>query len=263
MSFNLMISNPPYGKSSSLSKKIVNKMLEYKVAEEMVVLAPPKSFQDKLYAVASKIDIGLTSDHFDIPVANGVKVFICKMILDKESNEDWEHFLLSEKELVYLKAVENYNKNKVYPFETPGWVTTYAKSKGILKDIEESRIVLFGIYYPKYLSAGWLQSSGEAEEHNLRGKAIRYHDSSSAPWALVFKTQEEAKGFCNFYYKGIDENKAGKVFTFGFSILRKLYGDDPSSKKYQMILPALDWSKSWTDAEILKEIGLPGDFLEE
>ena len=102
--FDLVISNPPYGKSSSLSKKIVNKMLESKVAKEMVVLAPPKSFQDKLQTIVSKIDIGLTSDHFDIPVANGVKVFICKMILDKESNESWEHFLLSKKELVYLEA---------------------------------------------------------------------------------------------------------------------------------------------------------------
>ena len=25
--------------------------------------------------------------------------------------------------------------------------------------------------------------------------------------------------------------------------------------------PALDWSKSWTDKEILAEIGLPEDFL--
>ena len=44
MSFDLIIANPPYGKSSSLSKKIVNSLLENKVAEEMVVLAPPKTF---------------------------------------------------------------------------------------------------------------------------------------------------------------------------------------------------------------------------
>ena len=35
MPFNLILSNPPYGKSSSLGKKIVNKMLECKIAEEI------------------------------------------------------------------------------------------------------------------------------------------------------------------------------------------------------------------------------------
>lgn len=35
MSFDLIIANPPYEKSSSLSKKIVNKMLECKIAEEI------------------------------------------------------------------------------------------------------------------------------------------------------------------------------------------------------------------------------------
>ena len=38
--FTKVIANPPYGKSSSLVKKIVNALLENKVAGEMVVLAP-------------------------------------------------------------------------------------------------------------------------------------------------------------------------------------------------------------------------------
>ena len=42
--FNKIIANPPYGKSSSLSKKIINTLLKNKVANEMVVLAPPKTF---------------------------------------------------------------------------------------------------------------------------------------------------------------------------------------------------------------------------
>ena len=44
--FNKVIANPPYGKSSSLSKKIVNKILESKVAEEMIVLAPRNIYKD-------------------------------------------------------------------------------------------------------------------------------------------------------------------------------------------------------------------------
>ena len=42
--FTKIIANPPYGRSSSLSKKIVKTLLENKVAKEMVVLAPQKTF---------------------------------------------------------------------------------------------------------------------------------------------------------------------------------------------------------------------------
>ena len=45
MSFDLIIANPPYGKSSSLSKKVINSLLENKVAEEMVVLAPTNTYK--------------------------------------------------------------------------------------------------------------------------------------------------------------------------------------------------------------------------
>ena len=32
---------------------------------------------------------------------------------------------------------------------------------------------------------------------------------------------------------------------------------------YLELFPQVDWSRSWTDKEILKELGLPEDFLEK
>lgn len=55
MSFDLIIANPPYGKSSSLSKKIVNKMLECKVAEEIIYLSPTNTYKSDTLKNVQKV----------------------------------------------------------------------------------------------------------------------------------------------------------------------------------------------------------------
>ena len=47
-----------------------------------------------------------------------------------------------------------------------------------------------------------------------------------------------------------------------FYIARMCYSSTPSAKQWcTLLLPRVDWSKPWTDAEILKELNLPADFL--
>lgn len=267
MPFDLILANPPYGKSSSLSKKIVNKMLECKVAEEYVVLAPPKTFYDNLNHVLGRTEVVQGGDYFEGLEASDIRVCTCLLSLSRTGPyKSLADFLLTEKQYRYYKAVADYRKGREDFFTSPGWITI--KLKPFLdshkKEIQEKGI-LFGIWSPSIFANGIIRF-GEDWKYNKGLEDITLHDSSSAPWLLMLKGSKEKKNFLDWLYRYVTEdnkNIQGSLRCFAFNVLIDLYGGDPSPVKYLEILPNLDWSRSWTDAEILAELGLPEDFLEE
>ena len=263
--FNKIIANPPYGKGSSLSKKIVNKMLEYKVAEEYVVLAPPKTFYDNLNHVLGRAEVVQGGDYFEGLECSDIRVCTCLLNPDKTGPyKSLAGFLLTEKQYRYYKAVADYRKGKEDFFTSPGWITTKLKS---FIDSHESEIrekgILFGIWSPAIFANGIIRF-GEDWKYNKGLEGITLHDATSAPWLLMLKGSKEKENFLDWLYKGVTEdskNIRGSLRHFAFNVLISLYGGASSPVKYLEILPSLDWSHSWTDAEILAELGLPEDFL--
>ena len=260
MSFNLILSNPPYGKSSSLSKKIVNKMLENKIAEEMVVLAPPKTFVDLHENVESwkgyygwentRMFEGAALENLCIVAVKQAKVNKFESYLD---------CILEPKMKQLRNAVIEYNKAHDIFYDFKGWSTLQTKEKGILDNIDENLIFLVPIFTPSNLNG--VAFAGESYKHNVLKENIVYEKRHSGPWNMVLHSQLEYINFSKWWY-GSGKRREKSLLNFGFDTLYRAYGGDPSLNKYCEVIPNLDWSRPWTDAEILKELELPEDFLE-
>ena len=261
--FTKIIANPPYGKSSSLSKKIVNTLLENKVAEEMVVLAPPKTFygvlgySKELKCVSSYLN--KTSVFEDAAVET---LFLDHIVTEKQNKyKEPSDFLLDEKHKVFRNAVIEYNKTHSNELEYKSWMCTLqGKEKRLFDSLEDSKIFLVPIFTPSPLNG--VARQGESYEHNVLRKPIEYRKRASAPFILYIRDDVQYNNFSSWWYSA-KKRREGGLINFMFDILFVLYGGDPSLLKYVEVLPHLDWSHPWTDEEILRELGLPEDFLGE
>ena len=262
--FNKIIANPPFGKSSSLSKKIVNTLLENKVAKEMVVLAPPKTFYRVLdYSKELKCVSSYLNKTIVFKDAAVETLFLDHIISEKQNKyKEPSDFRLDEKHKVFRNAVIEYNKthsNNVKLFGGNG-VQKYEKSK--YSEFEDSLLFETPIYTPSPLNG--VARGGESYEHNVLRKPINWdkREKGNGPGLLYFTNSSEYDNFSNWWYSA-KKRREGGLINFMFDILFMLYGRGPSLLKYVEVIPNLDWSRPWTDSEILKELGLPEDFLGE
>lgn len=244
MSFNLVLSNPPFGKSSSLSKKVVNKMLECKVAEEIVVLAPSRSFLSCTEHITAFSKNFPLEDFFEVCDANDATVQIVHLDLNKSSNlvKDLSDLRLSKDEKRFLEAIQNYPRNF-------SW-------KPAKEGDDESRIFSLPFWAP---FSGVRQ--GYSYKANYGEEPVKWTDSSQK---ILFPTEATRNNFRDWWYtkEGGLEAIEGTFLHKLFYIARMCYSSTPSAKQWcTLLLPRVDWSKPHTDAEILKEIGLPEDFL--
>ena len=263
MSFDLIIANPPYGKSSSLSKKIVNTLLENRVAKEMIVLAPPKTFYGILdYSRELKCVSSYLTKTFVFNDAHVETLFLDHIVTEKQNKyKEPSDFLLDEKHKAFRNAVTEYNKahsNNVKLFGSGG-VQKNERSKYL--DFEDSLLFEIPIYTPSPVNG--VARQGESYEHNVLKNAIDWdsREKGRGPDLLYFTNSFEYNNFSNWWYSA-KKRREGGLINFMFDILFVLYGGDPSLLKYAEVIPHLDWSHPWTDQEILKEFGLPEDFLE-
>lgn len=257
-----VIANPPYGKSSSLSKKIVKTFLENKVAKEMVVLAPPKTFYGVLdYSKELKCVSSYLNKTFVFEDAAVETLFLDHIVAEKQNKyKEPSEFLLDEKHKVFRNVVVEYNKthsNNVKLFGGNG-VQKYEKSKYL--GFEDSLLFEIPVYTPSPLNG--VARQGESYEHNVLKKPVNweFREKGRGPGLLYFVNSFEYSNFSNWWYSA-KRRREGGLINFMFDILFILYGGDPSLLKYVEVIPNVGWSKSWTDEEILKEIGLPENFL--
>ena len=264
--FNLIIANPPYGKSSSLSKKIVNKMLEYKVAEEMVVLAPTNTYKiPELKYVQSIVRV---DGHALFGDASIYDLCLTRMTKEIGLYKDYASLVLDEKELDLYRNIRVYNESHPTHFKVEkdfmgckkDWnrmfAFSFAINNGGSTDVKPwSEIVDLTPYTEKHQgpTADIKFNFGndfEAYYDNLRGNV-------SYPRLIDMGSTQEKNNFKNWYYK------AGRLVNRIRSIISQCENITPRPQCYIDYFPHLDWSHPWTDQEILKEIGLPEDFLGE
>ena len=256
--FTKIIANPPYGKGGSLSKKIINKMIENKVAKDYVILAPLKSNIPTWNKIKGVKGPFILSEYFQD--AHGTDVYITTYPGKEPFTQTYEKLRMNKKQLEWYEAVERYNKGQENSITFLQMLTS--KKKEAFSKYEENQIFEIPIHTP----SNGVQLKGQTGEHNLQEKPIRWQESE--PWGLYFKTRKAFENFRDWYYKvpySFSRNKRNNInclWDLMLSILLSIWGSGPSILKYDFVLPHLDWSKSWTDQEILKELGLPEDFLE-
>lgn len=264
--FDLIIANLPFGSHSNLSKKMVNELLENKVAEEMIVLAPPKTFWDLLPHLDSFHIVGNISGLFDTTSKESGDLLSCGLvkeekIKDPKYTHQYDLAQITDKQRQLMKAVEKYNSTHE-PFYAELMRQMTLNNKKFYPNVNEDLIFTVPIYTPH----DKVHANDSADRrHNLERKPVEWRDSSSCDYGILFKDDISYKNFCNWWYKvpGM-YGESEKTFLWNsLEVLLKCFGCDPSIKKYPLTFPHLDWSHPWTDQEILAELGLPEDFLEK
>ena len=264
--FTKVIANPPYGKSSSLSKKIINALLKNKVAKEMVVLAPTNTYKiPELKYVQSIVRV---DGHALFGDASIYDLCLTRMAKEIGPYKDYASLVLDEKELDLYRNIRVYNESHSTHFKVEkdfmgckkDWnrmfAFSFAINNGGSTDVKPwSEIVDLTPYTEKHQgpTADIKFNFGndfEVYYNNLRGNV-------SYPRLVDMGSTQEKNNFKNWYYK------AGRLVNRIRSIISQCENITPRPQCYIDYFPHLDWSRPWTDQEILKEIGLPEDFLGE
>ena len=282
--FDLIIANPPYGKSCSLCKPITKKLLNY--TKDLIVLTPDNMYKDdELRSKIVDYEAHDPQDMFGIVVGGG-KLAVAKLDKSVNNEVDLLELKLSSKEAKLLKAIERYNETRK-TFNTVDGTYFVNKWDRSLKDctktqefpieirdklfkdcIDEGILFFKPLFWPSTAPHDLLNSNEGM--YNIRGIWKDYFTEKKCGDVLVFRNRQERCNFMSWVYQDYDENWTWRGIKYtkflpGYirEIIGRLRGAATGPKYFYKYFPHLDWTRKWTDTEVMKELGLPEDFLEE
>lgn len=259
----LFILNPPYGRASKISRRVVNYLLENIKLSQLVCIAPKKSNYDHFIDLKNIVGPYSLSSLFDITESNDMDLYISYYTEFSKGtfSKSLAEAFLNSTQWEYYKAVQVYNKKVPSRYTFLKELTV--KMKEVYKKYPENLIFEIPLFTP----ANGIQLGGQTGSHNLQGKPIEYrHDNTAAPYALYFNSLQSFNNFSHWYYAkpyswSRSRKKIENIMDLSLSILFTVYGAGPSILKYVEVWPNLDWNKQWTDEEIIQELkdkaGLP------
>ena len=271
-SFDLIIANPPYGNDNkgALPRKIIG--IAKKCAKESIWLLPTTYFQyDGLFKEISDFR------RFSKIESQGLFEGVACPPLSLVKFDGKIHSLFSDKfdyslpRTPLINAFRQYNKIHPSCCEVRSPILRHNNLK--IKDGKSlsafdpetfklydqdfyERTLVFGSFW---ISNGVHRDEGDAIDNYWNYKLDKYEDFQAKVkelnahpdlFAATFKSKIEKQN-CERY-------KHGKLY----SRLLSEFDTGGSIDYIRLCIPHLDWSHPWTDREILKEIGLPEDFLE-
>lgn len=271
--FDLIIANPPYGDDNkgTLPRKIIK--VARKCTKESVWLMPTTHFQyDGLFKEIasfkrfSKIESQNAFEGVSCPPLSIVKFD------DKVHNLFSDKFDYSLPRTPLVNAFRQYNKIHPDCCELRSVILRHS-NLGVKGEKSPSsfdpetfklynqdfyeRTLVFGMYW---ISNGIHTDEGNAIDNFWNYKLDKYEDFQAKVkelnahpdlHAATFKSKIEKQN-CEKYRHGSLYSRLLSEFDNGGSI-----------DYIKLCIPNLDWSHPWTDKEILKELGLPENFLEE
>ena len=291
MSFDLIIANPPYGKSSSLAQQIIYTVKAY--AKQSIWLVPVNTCKyDEVLKSCESVNILSRADSSLFEGATIGRLSLLK-ISPKTNNSSlvYEDLILStlDKKLVGLrKATKAYNEKigtkSIYTIDGNYLLKKYDKtlkeaSKQTLpktfesianrnvKDLRDEGYC----FYNTVRSAvdGVHFTDGYDRRYNFEGIWDNKVDTAHSGDLLCFESKEARNNFRDWWYSctkkyanKVECNRRGLTNMY-LTLLGNCVSLSAGIGYYIDYFPQVDWSHPWTDQEILKEIGLPEDFLEK
>ena len=253
MSFDLIIANPPY--HNRLYKSIIE--VCHKYAKETCVLCPwefvdhkvEKRFQDFIdrnLSALEKID-NSKREFFDIGKDNLGIVCLGEKRLNLKDFQTNRSYKSKVTDLL-IQYNEDKNNFKVYvqPNRNPD------KFKGKLNTAN---------CFAKACRGGF----------HFGGRNFDYIFNTTKDPKIIFSGEDGLKIGQDIILLDLENsNKKANLVKWIYNSKLALFLVEEGLKdsrttlgSFQTLIPFVDWSKSWTDQEILKEIGLPEDFLEK
>lgn len=268
MSFDLIIANPPYGIHNNMAKKIMRTVL--KTVKDSIWLVPKNTYKDKELWKRVK-DIRLVENCF--ADANVQNLSIANLDCTFCNTESFENLKLSKRQIQVKDAILNYNTSH----KTTSFYIPYAggKESKIIKDVLniESKETLKEAFLSGKLFFMTQWSPSDGVHSSDKSEDIQANLKNNMDWnkkglpmhAFYFEKAVQKTSFSKWWYS-CNSNQRDKKLRIGLtnfilSILRDARSANGGG--FDEFFPNLDWSKPWTDSEILKEIGLPEDFLEK
>lgn len=273
MPFDLIIANPPYGKQCKLAKPIIKKILE--AAPIAVVLCETIGFTQDESIMHKVVHLEKIPNPFTDALIQNLAI---AKLNSAANNVEFsrEFFTLDDKRYQLVQAIKSYNKTHARSWENIAYFNTKETKKlsecktydciladASCKDLFENNQVF--VYTIRVAGDGVHVDGDDTKVNNLEKDAWinphkRYFD------AFVFATSLEKQNFRNWWNSCIQntgkKSRDGLTNTI-LSIICECVSGGAGVEAYKTYFPNLDWSKNWTDQEILKEIGLSEDFLEK
>lgn len=279
MPFDLIIANPPYGLNNSLAKKIIPVVLSQ--AKDLVVLVPKNTYKSKACLDHVK-KLSIVDNVFEDAAVQNLSI----ALLNKDyTNTEitMESISLSPKQLQLATAIKAYNKTHTKHYNRLKFSGAPIGNK-MEKTIEKAALSGICDYLKPiadmklkdardaglfFVTTVWTPLDGVHTSHahdwtyNLEGKWDPDWDRMCPINASIFLNKQERDNFSKWWYSCLEREQGKKLRSGLTNACLDLCRDAISSggSGYEIYFPNIDWSHPWTDAEILKEVGLPVDFL--
>ena len=288
--FDLIIANPPYGKSSSLAQQIINEVKT--CAKQSIWLVPVNTCKyDEVLKSCESVNVLSRIDSNLFEGATTGRLSLLK-INPKINNSSfiYEDLILNtlDKKLVELrKATKAYNEKigtkSVYTIGGTYLLKKYNKtlkeaSKQTLpktfesianRNVKDLRDEGYCFYNTVRSTVDGVHfTDGYDRRYNFEGIWDNKVDTVHSGDLLCFESKEARNNFRDWWYSctkdyanKVECNRRGLTNMY-LTLLGNCISWSAGIGYYIDYFPQVDWSHPWTDKEILAELNLPEDFLE-
>ena len=267
--------NPPYSKGNVITKNIIDS-LDFDCLVNLMPIKCYKSNNLYTHIIPQSIIYSDNTTQFSDAFVTPIIATLSKNILTNTSN----NFELFELCCVYDQRLQKYwheqlNRNQTF------LVHMYALHKKDFANISSKTSYSCGIYTPNIMLKNGPKTIKNtdgsfklSDRHYIWNflKPNNSIDNYFTPTTLanddlvisqtvtVFATEQEADNFKAWAHSG---ELSGKGRLRGlFSILLRAM-NKPTACPFRYVIPRVDWSRSWTDEEILADYGYTAEEIEE
>lgn len=264
--YDLIIANPPY----SCGAGIMEKVLDSISFDECLCIMPTSEFNKKLsnsadflFNYEKRIKIFSKKESADLFYGAGCPPLEIGSLYKTKQNNHTQLELLCSKDAFLLRWYKE-NTSRIATYSVHGTMLRrsrfgikerasafYEKSLDIISDDFFQRSIVFGVYF---VNNGVHKDEGDAIDNYWNYKLSSIKDFQNKVvelnahpdlHSIEFNTHEE-KVNCNKWMR------AGNLYSY---LLQKVDSGGSIELIREVIIPHVDWTRAWTDEEILKEYG--------
>lgn len=245
ITFDYIISNPPYEIGNIITKSIIDNTQ----FDHFIDLEPISNFRaNKLYQHIKSIQIIPCLDRtFDDAATNP---HIYTLSKDADKSKTWEQIQLETYDKKWRKYYEEQLKREA------SWETAWLLSKE--NCLKLNRDITFALTVRTFVDGVHKTRDCFDYIYNCSNEDITEHESIKEnknggvmiPWS-IFKTALEKQNISNFWYNSKIMSEIAKGFN------------KQSLSNTSVLLPKVDWSRPWTDEQILEDYGYTKEEIDE